>query len=338
MFEVTQFFRFLACYTLCVLYSLWIVFEILYDSIFKSEKIWVVKERPIKPHVLTSNEYGEHKFMKVNGIKIHYVENGDPSKPLILFVHGFPEFWFSWRHQLKEFSKDYHVIAINQRGYEESDKPAKVSDYDIDFMVEDIRQFVKQLKREKFTLICHDWGAVIGFRYVLKYSETLEKYVMIGGMPNEVWLDLVNTPKQFMMSWYVFFFQMPFLPEFSSRLSDLKIFERMNIKSEEDLEAYKYVYSKVTGKQGAFTGPINYYRAAAKFLVLDTPIKRPSMFPPGLLLLGEGDKYISRACGKLTKKLYDNLQFKLIRGANHFAQQHAPDETNRMIREFIGSK
>lgn len=79
------------------------------------------------------------------GIKIHYVEKGDPKKPLMLFIHGFPEFWFSWRYQLKEFSKDYYCVAIDQRGYGESDKPASVSSYHIDKMVGDIRQFVKQL-------------------------------------------------------------------------------------------------------------------------------------------------------------------------------------------------
>lgn len=79
------------------------------------------------------------------GIKLHYVEKGDPTKPLLLFVHGFPEFWYSWRYQLKEFSKDYFCIAIDQRGYSESDRPSKVSDYHIDKMVGDIRQFVKQI-------------------------------------------------------------------------------------------------------------------------------------------------------------------------------------------------
>lgn len=78
-------------------------------------------------------------------MKLHYVEKGDPAKPLILFVHGFPELWYSWRYQLKEFSKDNYVIAIDQRGYNDSDKPAEVSEYHIEKMVSDIRQFVKQL-------------------------------------------------------------------------------------------------------------------------------------------------------------------------------------------------
>ena len=85
---------------------------------------------------------------------MHYVEKGDSKKPLIVFVHGFPEFWYSWRYQLKEFSKDYHVIAIDQRGYNESDKPSKVSDYHINKMVGDIRQLVKQLGKKFLIIKC----------------------------------------------------------------------------------------------------------------------------------------------------------------------------------------
>lgn len=84
----------------------------------------------------------------MQGIKIHYVESGNPKNKLMVFVHGFPEFWYSWRHQLKEFSKDYHVIAIDQRGYAESDKPTRVSDYHMDEMVSDLREFVRKLGKK----------------------------------------------------------------------------------------------------------------------------------------------------------------------------------------------
>lgn len=188
--------------------------------------------------------------------------------------------------------------------------------------------------REKFILVAHDWGAVIGFRYVLKHMDTLEKYVMIGGPPSEVWHKLITSNiKQFLMSWYVFYFQMPFLPEFSTRLNDLLVFKVMQT-TKEDMEVYKYVFSK----EGALTGPINYYRAAAKFLFPDPPLKRPDSFVPGLFMLGEGDKYISDQCGKMAQRRYQNLEFKLIKGANHFAQQHQPEETNRLIREFVEKK
>ncbi|CRK96598.1 CLUMA_CG009929, isoform A [Clunio marinus] len=333
MVEVGNLIRFILCYTLCLVYSTWIGIGLLIAYIFKRDpNIWTVKERPTPPRALTSNEFGEHKFMRVNGYRIHYVEKGDKTKPLILFIHGFPEFWYSWRFQLNEFSKDYHVIAIDQRGYAESDKPNTISAYHFDKMVGDIRQFVQQLGREKFTLIGHDWGAVIGFRYVMRHMDTIDKYVMIGAPPSEVWHKLLfSSVKQFLMSWYVFYFQMPFLPEFTTSLQDFQMFKVMKHQTEEELEAYKYTF----GKEGALTGPINYYRASAKFLFPDQPLKRPEKFAPGLYMLGEGDKYISPDSGKMAKELYDNLDFKFIKGANHFAQQHKPDETNRLIREFL---
>jgi len=76
---------------------------------------------------------------------MHYVEKGDQSKPLMLLVHGFPEFWYSWRFQLNEFSNDYWVVAIDQRGYGQSDKPTSIADYELDNMVEDIHQLVQKL-------------------------------------------------------------------------------------------------------------------------------------------------------------------------------------------------
>lgn len=122
---------------------------------------------------------------------------------------------------------------------------------------------------------------------------------------------------------------MPLLPEFSTSLHDLQIFKAMQT-SDDDVEVYKYVFSK----PGALKYPINYYRAA-KFLFPDPPLPRPSNFMPGLFMLGEKDRYISRQSGKIAQKLFDNLEFKLISKANHFAQQHNPDETNRLIREFL---
>lgn len=103
----------------------------------------------------------------------------------MLMVHGFPDFWFGWREQLKEFSKDYFAVAIDQRGFGESDKPQQLSDYNVDEMVEDIHQLVKKLGRDKFILVGHDWGALIGWTYVKKHVDTLEKYIMIGGENEE---------------------------------------------------------------------------------------------------------------------------------------------------------
>jgi len=184
--------------------------------------------------------------------------------------------------------------------------------------------------------VAHDWGGLVGFRFVMKHMEMIEKYVMIGTVPTEVWHKLITgSLKQFMMSWYIFYFQCPLLPEFTISMSDFKGFSIMK-NSEEDSEAYKYTF----GQKGALTGPINYYRAVAglKLLFPDPPLPRVTRFAPGLFMLGEGDKYISRESGPMAQQMIQNLQFKVIKGANHFAQQHAPAETNRLIREFLNEK
>ncbi|XP_070502200.1 epoxide hydrolase 1-like [Chironomus tepperi] len=325
--------KFIIVISLSVFYSSFIAFALLLVYIFK-KSLFEVKDRPNPPAPLVGNEFGVHKFANVNGIKLHYVEKGDPKNPLIVFVHGFPEFWYSWRHQIKEFSKDYWTIAIDQRGYGQSDKPSNVSAYHTDNMADDINALVKSLGREKFILIAHDWGAIVGFNYVYRYTDTLEKYIMIGGPTSGAIKKLATSSlKQFLMSWYICFFQMPLLPEIALRMQDLRAFDKMKLGTAEDVECFKYTFAK----KGALTCPINYYRAI-RVLDPDRRPPRPKNPVPGLYILGEYDKYISRETGPLAMKELDRLEFNIIKGANHFAQQHKPDETNRMIREFLDKK
>jgi epoxide hydrolase 4 len=188
--------------------------------------------------------------------------------------------------------------------------------------------------REKFILIGHDWGAAVGFHYVRKHMDTIDKYVMIGGPPPEVWKRIIlKSVKQFFMSWYMFFFLTPYLPELLISLSDFKIFDVMKVGNKDEVECYKYTFSR----PGALTPPIDYYRAI-RVLFPDKPLPKPDRCAPGLFMLGEYDKYIARVVGKYAKEDFDNLEFKLIPTANHFAQQHKPDKTNQMIREFLDKK
>lgn len=119
------------------------------------------------------------------------------------------------------------------------------------------------------------------------------------------------------------------LPELALQWNDFIRFEEMGIP--DDIEAYKYTFSK----KNALTSPINYYRANVNILTPDTYVKRPDKFAPGLLLLGEHDIYIHRKIEVMMKKRYDNMEFQFIKNANHFAQQHQPQETNRIIQEFL---
>jgi len=316
-------------YSLCLFYSfmsilyLGVIFVTKYHT-----KFWIPKVRTSPPACLTSTEYGEHKYIRVNEIKLHYVEKGDKSKTLMLFIHGFPEFWYSWRHQIKEFSKDYWCVALDMRGYGDSDKPEGVSPYKVDNLTEDIRAVIQGLGREKCTLVCHDWGAVVGWNFIQNHMNMVDKYVMMGAPSANAWRKVMTSGlEQFIKSWYIFYFQMPRLPEFTISLNDFVALKAIgsgktsDAFTENDLEAYKYTFSR----PGALTGPINYYRANLSSLRVPK-ISKPKRYVPGLYILGENDLYISKETGPILEKEFENLKYEVIEGANHFVQQDAPEK------------
>lgn len=198
-------------------------------------------------------------------------------------------------------------------------------------MVEDIREFIRHLGREKFTLVCHDWGAVIGFQYIMDHMDTLSSYVMMGGPPRDVHRQLASTEwNQFKKMWYIYFFQAPYLPEVALRSRDMITFKAMMSEntSKEDIEAFKYTFQQ----EGAFTPPLNYYRAN-----MTTPISnaKPDHYVNGLFLLGERDAYISKNCGPLAEKRIPNLKFKLLENTDHFCQQSNPKLVNAEMWKFL---
>lgn len=221
------------------------------------------------------------------------------------------------------------------RGYGDSDKPSGKSNYAIANMTKDIKCLIEALGYEKCVLVCHDWGAVIGWNFVSHHMNMVSKYVMMGAPSARVWRENM-TWEQFRMSWYIFYFQMPMLPEFTVSLRDYDMMRVIgNHKfsknfTEEDLEAYKYTFSK----PGALTGPINYYR---RNLDLSDEHQSPKIndYSPGLFILGENDLYISKSSGSHLQRQFQNLRFETVVGANHFVQQDAPEKTNELMREFL---
>lgn len=249
----------------------------------------------------------------------------------MLFIHGFPEFWYSWRKQLQEFSKDYWCVALDQRGYNESDKPDGLEPYLLDNLVSDVHELGKHLGK-KITLVCHDWGAIVGFEYVLRHMDTIDKYIMLCAPPRQVHRAVsMGSAQQFRMMWYISFFQSSFLPELALRSFDLRIFHRLKSRhiKYEDIEAYKYVF----GAKDAFTAPINYYRANVNTATKEHP--RPTEYKEGLLVLAEHDAYISVQCGPAAEKFVPNLKFVLLEDADHHCQQTSPDDVNKIIRSFL---
>ncbi|KAL1401314.1 hypothetical protein pipiens_006710 [Culex pipiens pipiens] len=295
---------------------------------------WLAKKRSVAPTLLGDPRYGTHRFVEVNGVKLHYVEKGDPGKPLMLFLHGFPEFWFSWRHQLEEFSKDYWTVAVDLRGYGQSEGFDARAAYQIDVIVEDIRSLVRALGRDRVIVVGHDWGAVLGFQFVSKHMDMVDRYVMMGGPSlNGIRRLLLISWQQFRMSWYTFFFLIPWLPEFYIWGKDFGYIEQNmgGFLTKSELEAYKYTFSQ----RNAVTRAIDYYRENLSFLRKEQPLPRLENHSPGLYLIAEHDQFISLRSGRVMERSLPNLWYRIVPGTGHYMQQESHRLVNKMIRDFL---
>ncbi|CAB3228632.1 unnamed protein product [Arctia plantaginis] len=297
---------------------------------------WAQKLKLEPPSKLTDPKYGVHKSLKVNNIVIHYVESGNPSKPLMLFLHGFPEFWYSWRHQIVEFQKDYWCVALDMRGYGDSARPEGVSSYKIDILIEDVRDLIRQLGSQKCILISHDWGGVIACRFRDKYPDMLSALIVLASVSSTAWCrEIWTNPIQRKQSWYVFLYRAPLIAEKALAMNDLAMYETLMLfpgkssTDKDDIDCYKYWFRKPY----ALTPPINYYRANFRFDIPDIEEHKENV--PMLVAHAENDNYLSHSMLETMKKEYSSIETTIVKGTGHFLQQEDPEKVNILIRDFL---
>lgn len=277
-------------------------------------------------------------FITANGIRLHYVGQGQGK--LMLFLHGFPEFWYSWRHQLSEFGRDHHAVAIDLRGYNDSDKPSSLDAYRMEEFLKDIDGVITGLGYENCILVAHDWGGAIAWVFAYRYPHRVEKLITLNIPHPTKFARGLLTPRQLLKSWYIFFFQLPVLPErwLSENHYDrlAKIMSAMAIDksafSSEDLEAYKNAASK----PGALTAMINYYRGIFGKFPLDIQFPKEKLSIPTLMIWGEKDTALGKELTYGTEEYVRDLTIKYIPNCSHWVQQEKPELVNQYIREFIG--
>ncbi|CAJ0592769.1 unnamed protein product [Cylicocyclus nassatus] len=279
----------------------------------------------------------DERYIQTKTVRLHYVQTGGDDKPLLLMLHGFPEFWYSWRYQLKHFADKYRCIALDQRGYNLSGKPIHTEDYHIDYLIDDIREVVEGLGYKKCFLMGHDWGAIVAWQFALVYPELVEKLVILN-VPHPLAFPATNF-EQMRKSWYVFFFQTPMLPEMAVRSRDLHMFDlyfrarHAGIRNkenftDEDLEAFKHVFSQ----EGALTGPINYYRNITKRVL--QPGQRICK-PPTLIVWGDQDAFLVKEGATNSLKFCENGHLIFLKGTSHWVMQDEPEKVNRYVEEFL---
>src|SRR3954451_16988189 len=155
----------------------------------------------------------QDRDVTVNGVRLHYVETGEG--PLVVLLHGFPEFWWTWRHQIPALAAaGFRVVALDMRGYAESGKPPRWQDYRMEILAADVARLIAALGEERAHVVGHDWGAAVAWMVATLHPERVERLAILN-VPHPARMEraLRTSPRQLLHSWYMFFFQIPWLPE-----------------------------------------------------------------------------------------------------------------------------
>lgn len=276
----------------------------------------------------------KHEYIVSNGIKLHYVTQGEG--PLMLMLHGFPEFWYSWRHQIPEFAKDYKVVALDLRGYNDSDKPSEQSAYVMSEFIKDVRGVIQGLGYDRCVLVAHDWGGAIAWCFAYAHPEMVERLIVLNIPHPAKFAEGLRNPQQLLRSSYAFFFQLPVVPELLIQWSDYQAiesaFKGMAIDKSTFTQTDIDVYKEAASKQGALTAMLNYYRNAfssfwqQKWGLLEVPT---------LMIWGENDTALGKELTYGTEEYVRNFQIRYIPNCSHWVQQERPDLVNEYIRQFV---
>jgi pimeloyl-ACP methyl ester carboxylesterase len=295
-----------------------------------------------------TNDDLRSEYADANGIRLHYVTSGKGK--LILFAHGFPEFWHMWKHQLVEFGKDHQAVALDMRGYNLSSKPEGVENYQIDTLVEDFRALAEHLGNEKFTLVAHDWGGIVAWQFANRHPECLDKLIIINAPHPGVFARLlVGNPDQQAASQYMLLFRSPIAEQILSADDYAVLLGAIQTATATSSEEDRQRYIEAWSQPGALTGGLNYYRAlpfepppageatsesAAEFLAA-APRELLEVKVPTLVIWGEEDTALTVHNLDGLDEYVPDLTIKRVPDASHWIVREQPEVINRLIGDFI---
>jgi len=279
-------------------------------------------------------------LVSVGDLELHAVVAGPEEGPLALLLHGFPECWYSWRHQIPVLARaGYRFVVPDQRGYNLSEKPRGVGSYQIDHLTADSLGLIGALGHERATVIAHDWGGAVAWRLAMDYPRAVERLVILNAPHPVAFAQALATDwSQRLKSWYIAFFQVPWLPEALLSLSPLasaRLFFRATAVrraafSEADLE----VMAAALAQPGALSAMIDWYRAAFRY----RPARRARPIEaPTLLLWAEQDVALGRSLTQGLERWVPDLEIHYIAGCGHWVQNEAPAEVNARLLDFLGA-
>jgi pimeloyl-ACP methyl ester carboxylesterase len=280
----------------------------------------------------------KQRYLHTNGITLHVVEAGSEDGPLVILLHGFPEFWYGWRYQIEALANAGHrVLAPDQRGYNLSDKPKGISAYNLDALAADVVGLIDAVGREKAYLAGHDWGGAAAWWTAIKYPQRFEKVAILNAPhPKVMRWNMLHNPAQRRKSWYFLLFQIPFLPEWRMRKDNWRIGERAlrgssrkGTFSDADIARYREAWSQ----PGAAKGMLNWYRAALRRRPKRVASQRVTV--PALLIWGAQDRFLGRELAQPSIDWCGEGKLVFIEEASHWVQHEEPQQINKLLLDFF---
>ena len=279
------------------------------------------------------------KYIEVSAGKMHYKETGDTAHDTLLFLHGFPEFWYSWRKQIDYFSTKYHVVVPDLRGYNQSLKPKQVKDYKVQSIANDVLELIQTIGKDKVVIIGHDWGAAIAWHLLLLHKDRFAKGIILN-VPHPLVFrkNFFTNLRQIVRSWYILFFQIPFLPawllsrnNFKNAAKALTDTSLEGSFSEDDLEQYKQAW----GNEHAIRYMIMWYKATLRYPLQANAYKDKKVNVPLKIIWGKKDKALVATMAKESLHYCEQGDLTYIDEATHWVHQDRPDKVNQLIEAFL---
>ncbi len=281
----------------------------------------------------------EHRHAQVNGVRLHYVTAG--AGPLVVLLHGFPEFWYSWRHQIPALAAaGFRVVAPDLRGYNESDKPEGIEAYRISAIVDDVAGLVRDVGETRAAIVGHDWGGAVAYAFAMRQPSMTARLAVLNAPHPEPFGRALREGdlEQLQKSWYMFFFQLPDLPEALLAADDFRVLRafayarsRPGTFSRHDLARYLEAFRR----PGALTAAVNWYRAM--FRRGERPARAyPAIAAPTLVIWGTGDHFLeTRLTRGMRRHFSGPFRIRYLPGVSHWVQQEAPQGVNALLTRFL---
>ena len=287
-----------------------------------------------------------HHVVDVGQVRLHVaearpegMEAGVPdSTPLVVFLHGFPELWWSWRHQLDAMAKaGIWAVAPDMRGYNESDKPRGTSAYEVENLAGDVAGLIRALGRTKAIVVGHDWGAMVAWAFANEYPEMLERLAILNVPHPLAMMRGLRRPAQLKKSWYIFFFQLPVVPERLMARDDFAIIRKMfRADGFPDDDIDRYV--EALRVPGVVPAALAYYRASMRRVLTGRVPKMRTIDQDVLVIWGDQDLALGRELAEPPKRFVPHARVVHIPDATHWVQNAAPERVNELLLDFVAQR